>query len=134
MLVFDTNIWISYTLSPNGLAHQCVDKAINHNDYAFSQDTFRELTEVLMRSKFDPYFSQQTRKEALRVIAANAQWETEIIPQATECRDPKDNMFLDLSRACGADYLISGDEDLLVLNPYHGTRIVTPRWFIDEKL
>ncbi len=134
MLVFDTNIWVSYALSPKGVARQCVDKAINFNDYAFSQDTFSELADVMMRPKFDRYFSRQARETVLRVIAANAHWETDVSAQATECRDPKDNMFLDLSRACGADYLVTGDEDLLVLDPYHSIRIVTPRWFLDEKL
>ncbi|MGJ8678511.1 MAG: putative toxin-antitoxin system toxin component, PIN family [Akkermansiaceae bacterium] len=134
MLVFDTNIWVSYALSPKGIARQCVDNAIDHHDYAFSEETFRELGNVLMRPKFDPYFSQKARQETLRMIATNARWETNIIPQATECRDPKDNMFLDLLRACSADYFITGDEDLLVLNLYHGTQIVTPRWFVDEQL
>ena len=134
MLVFDTNIWVSYALSPGGVVGQCVDKAIDHNDYAFSEATFAELADVLMRPKFDPYFSQHARQDALRAIAANAQWETDIIQQATECRDPKDHIFLDLARACGANHLITGDEDLLVLDPYHDIRIVTPRWFMEEKL
>jgi len=66
MLVFDTNIWVSYALSPGGVVGQCVDKAIDHNDYAFSEATFAELADVLMRPKFDPYFSQHARQAALR--------------------------------------------------------------------
>ena len=49
--------------------------------------------------------------------------------QSAACRDPKDNKFLELAVAGSAGYLISGDEDLLVLNPFRGIRIVTPAEF-----
>jgi uncharacterized protein len=45
------------------------------------------------------------------------------------CRDPKDEKFLEL--AANADCIVSGDKDLLVLNPFRGTLILTPREFLD---
>ena len=46
------------------------------------------------------------------------------------CRDPNDNMILDLAFASKADFIITGDEDLLTLNPFKATRIVKPSEFM----
>lgn len=54
--------------------------------------------------------------------------------EVTVCRDPKDNMFLSLALAGKADFLITGDKDLLVIKKFHGTKIVTPKEFLAEKL
>jgi uncharacterized protein len=48
------------------------------------------------------------------------------------CRDPKDNMFLELALSGNADLIISGDNDLLVLNQFRGIPVITPREFIDN--
>jgi len=48
----------------------------------------------------------------------------------TACRDPRDDKFLDIALAGDAAAIISGDRDLLVLNPWHGIPIVTPAAFI----
>lgn len=50
----------------------------------------------------------------------------------TDCRDPKDNKFLSLALSGDADFIISGDKDLTVLNPYHGVRILTMREYAEE--
>ena len=47
-----------------------------------------------------------------------------------ECRDPKDNKFLELAVAGNADCVITGDKDLLVLNPFRGIKIISPSDFL----
>jgi putative PIN family toxin of toxin-antitoxin system len=47
------------------------------------------------------------------------------------CRDPKDDMFLEVAVAGKDTYIVSGDQDLLVLDPYENIRIVTPRDSLD---
>lgn len=47
-------------------------------------------------------------------------------------RDPKDDMMLEAAVAGAAEYLVTGDQDLLVLKEFKGTRIVTPREFLDH--
>jgi len=49
-----------------------------------------------------------------------------------ECRDPKDNKFLELAVSGGATHLISGDNDLLVLHPFRGIQIMTPQMFLSQ--
>ncbi len=48
----------------------------------------------------------------------------------TECRDPKDNKFLELAVAGNADCIVTGDKDLLVLNPFRDTKIISPANFL----
>ncbi|MBV6442783.1 MAG: putative toxin-antitoxin system toxin component, PIN family [Haliscomenobacteraceae bacterium CHB4] len=52
-------------------------------------------------------------------------------PLPTVCRDTDDNNVLQLTESVQADYLITGDKDLLVLNIYQGTRIVAPAQFLE---
>jgi len=46
--------------------------------------------------------------------------------RVTDCRDPKDNKYLELALAAGAETIVSGDDDLLVLDPWRGARIMRP--------
>ncbi len=51
----------------------------------------------------------------------------EINETFTFCRDPKDDKLLDLAVSGNANVLVTGDKDLLVLSPFHGIDIITPR-------
>lgn len=63
---------------------------------------------------------------------------TQAIAPVLQCRDPKDQIFLDLAHSAQADFLVTGDEDLLVLNdPLHkqmALRICTPAAFLTDFL
>jgi predicted nucleic acid-binding protein len=50
----------------------------------------------------------------------------------TDCRDPKDNKFLELALSGQATHIVSGDEDLLVVHPFHGILILTPQAFLTQ--
>jgi uncharacterized protein len=54
----------------------------------------------------------------------------EIIDRVTECRDPTDDKFLELAVNGHADLILTGDADLLVLNPFRGIPVVAPVTFI----
>ena len=54
----------------------------------------------------------------------------ELAEKITVCRDPKDNKFLELAVAGNADCLITGDKDLLILNPFRGIKIISPSDFL----
>ena len=49
------------------------------------------------------------------------------------CRDPKDDKFLELAVNGGADVIVSGDADLLVLNPFRGIAIISPAVFVQRR-
>ena len=109
-----------------------MSRALDSHDVAFSSATFSEISEVLNREKFDPYASIESRKEFLGRLMERGTWVDESLLQpVTDCRDEKDNMFLALTLATEAEFPVTGDEDLLVLDPFRGTRIVTVRQFAE---
>ena len=75
--------------------------------------------------------TEDRRREALELLAAAALW---VDPGETveDCRDAKDNSYLELALAAQAVIIVSGDEDLLVLNPWHGIQVLRPAQFLEE--
>jgi uncharacterized protein len=88
-----------------------------------------ELAEVLSRKKLNKYLLEEERMRFLVALLKEAEL-VEIGEVVTDCRDVKDNKFLELAVSGKADYIVSGDEDLLVLNPFRGIPILTPREFL----
>jgi len=126
VLIIDTNLWVSFALFPDNSTGKMVGEALDFDDIIFSKATFAELAEVLRRDKFNRYVSLENREGLLSRVADRAVWIDErTLSPVTDCRDVKDNKFLELALACDAEYLVTGDQDLLVLDPYNGTRIVT---------
>lgn len=93
--------------------------------------TLLELNEVITRSKFDKYVSEEKRKEFLAALVKKAEF-LEVTEEITDCRDAKDNKFLALAVGGNADCLISGDCDLLVLHPFRGILILQPGDFLQQ--
>jgi len=127
--VVDTNVLVSRLLAPRSTAAQAVDRALDRGNLLGSEETLAELVEVLARHKFDPYVSREDRREFIRMLGGVMQL-VPITRRVTACRDPRDDKFLDIALAGDAAAIISGDRDLLVLNPWHGIPIVTPAAFI----
>jgi len=128
-LVFDTNIIISAMLFEDSKPSKAFYIGIKQGVILFSSSTLSELEDVLWRRKFDQYISQEERFQFLTGLILNST-PLEIDKTITECRDPKDNKFLELAVCGKADFIISGDEDLLVLNPFRNIQILTPDSFL----
>jgi len=105
------------------------DIGINQGVLLFSLPTLAELEEVLWRNKFDRYISHEKRKRFLTSLILHST-PIETNETISECRNPKDNKFLELAVCGKADFIISGDEDLLVLNPFRNIQIITPDSFL----
>ncbi len=94
-----------------------------------SETTFAELADVLARPKFTPYVSMSDRQQFIRQLGRVS----EMVPITRimrECRDPKDDKFLELAVNGRADVIITGDKDLLALNPFCGIPILTPAQYL----
>lgn len=94
-----------------------------------SEATIAELDEVLRRPKFNKYVPEEKRLEFLAALVREAAV-VEASEVITECRDPKDNKFLELAVSGKASHIITGDADLLTLHPFRGIAIVTPQVFL----
>lgn len=129
--VFDTNALISAVLSPSSTNARAVKRAEILGEIVYSDACWSEFTEVLFRKKFDPFFTTEERREIadrllLRFIKEN------VTLSIDACRDPKDNMFLELAVSAGASCLISGDSDLLVLHPFRSVPIMRAADFLEK--
>ena len=82
-----------------------------------------------MRPKFDRYVSQEDRQRFLTDYRNAALW-IDVTRFITDCRDAKDNKFLEVAISANASCLISGDTDLLVMHPYETVWIMTPADFL----
>lgn len=130
--VFDTNSLISAALIANSTNWKALDKAIDLGVIALSNKTTEELIEVLFRQRFDKYFQNDNERWAIiNKIEINSKFFAPDIT-ITECRDPKDNKFLELAVSANASCIISGDKDLLVLHPFRGIPILNAVDFIND--
>ncbi len=129
-LVLDTNVLISSILSKNTPPQKLFDYSMAHGIILMSEATVTEITEVLTRKKFDRYASLVKRAKFLQTLASKIET-IKITESITICRDPKDDKFLELAVNGKADYLITGDRDLLVLHPFRDIQIITPAAFLE---
>jgi putative PIN family toxin of toxin-antitoxin system len=94
-----------------------------------SPATLEELAEVVQRDKFDRYVARSDREEFLEGLIERATF-VDAADQIHACRDPRDDKFLDLAISGKADYIVSGDNDLLSLHPFQNVAVVTSAAFL----
>lgn len=132
-IVIDTNVVVSAVLFPRSVPRQAFDLAIARGCLLASAATIAELNEVLRRPRLNQYVEESERLEFLAAMVqqAEAVHVTEVL---RECRDPRDNKFLELGVTGHASHIISGDRDLLVLNPFRGIAVVSPHDFCELRV
>jgi putative PIN family toxin of toxin-antitoxin system len=128
--VVDANVVVSATLSPDGTPRRALAVARSRGTIALSENVFREIANVLSRPKFAGIIGDERREELLELLSVAALW-VEPAEPVHDCRDPKDNCYLELALASRASCIISGDQDLLVLHPWRGVRILNANAFLD---
>jgi putative PIN family toxin of toxin-antitoxin system len=133
-VVVDTNVLISAALSPDGAPARLLRRLHRESRLVFAPATFDELRTRLWLPKFDRYASIESRRRFLSNTRESARWHE--VPASlnaqTWCRDPNDDKFIALALAAKATWLITGDDDLLCLDPLGELRILTPRAALDE--
>ena len=136
-VVVDTNVVLSAALSPTGAPSALLAWLLVHARLVLSEITFHELQTRIFKPKFDRYLSLETRKRILHDISAAALW-VEVSPHRSNklaaqrySRDPDDDAFIHAAIAADACAIVSGDLDLLVLDPIGTVRILTPRIALD---
>ena len=128
--VIDTNILVSAVLIKSSVPDVALKKAKNLGTMLFSEATFQELQEILNRSKFDKYISLSIRTQFLAKLKIESE-AVEIVEIIKECRDPKDDKFLEVAINGNATHIITGDKDLLELHPFRGVDIITATQFLE---
>ena len=126
-VVIDTNIWISFLIgkSLTGLSESLISGQVI---VLFSDALFRELIEVLKRPKFKKYFSETAIENLVTLLYEKVDL-IEVTHYFEDCRDAKDNFLLNLAVSGRANYLVTGDADLLILNPFQDVEIISYQHF-----
>ena len=127
--VFDTNVIISAVLFNNSVPGQAFIRALDHGRILVSKALVGELSRVLGRGRFDRYVTREERDAFLSSLIQESSL-IEISQAVQVCRDPEDDQILELAVNGNATYIVTGDADLLVLNPFRGIEIVTPAEFL----
>ena len=130
-IVIDTNVFISALLIRKSVPFQVVNIAFKQGFILNSDATFSELQQVLTRRKFEKYLTSEERNIFLFKLANESQ-SIDIKEEIKACRDAKDDKFLELAVNGNADFIVTGDADLLVLNPFRDIEIITPEIFISR--
>jgi putative PIN family toxin of toxin-antitoxin system len=128
--VFDNSAIVSALLFEQSVPGQAFTAALDHGQILMSQATLAELQEVLGRKKFDRYVSREDREQFLALLLREATL-VEIIEEVRACRDPKDDMFLELAVNGSARCVVTGDQDLLALHPFRAIPVLTPAQFLE---
>ena len=121
---------MSALLVPGSKPRRALDQAFQEGRVLLSFATLAELYDVLHRKQFRRYVEEELARSFLAALARDSEW-IDVDVQVNACRDPRDNKFLEIALSGRATHLISGDADLLVLDPFQGIRILSPQEFLD---
>jgi uncharacterized protein len=130
--VVDTNVFVSAALKANSLPFLVIRWVDRHDGLLKSAATEAEVLDVLQRPYIVAVTAPAFREGTARMLGA-AELVT-ITERIALCRDPKDDKFLELAVNGRADLIVTGDADLLALNPFRGISIVTPVAFVQDVL
>ena len=126
--MIDANTVVSAALKPGSVPREAILMARLRGVIALSDAVFAEITEVLARPKFRRVLSDDRRLEIIELLSVAAVWFDPVIA-VQDCRDAKDNRYLELALAAGAQAIVTGDDDLLLLDPWRGIRVLRPADF-----
>ena len=123
-VIIDTNLWISFLLGHQVQFVRRVLTDMRFEVYVCAQ-LIEEIRDVASRDKICKHLGSNDLDDLLAILNAFCQFvviESEVSPTAV--RDPKDLYLLALADTIGADYIVSGDADLIDLRQYHQARII----------
>lgn len=128
-IIIDTNLWISFLISNN---FNQLDEILNtvQCTVLFSQELLEEFIEVSGRPKLTKHFSKSNLINILETIQEFAEF-IEITSTVQYLKDSKDDFLLSLALDGKADYLITGDKELLDVKKFSSTEIITMTDFLE---
>ena len=129
-LVIDTNLWISFIISKKLNLLEPILFAENTR-ILFSSELVEELQATITKPKLKKYFSENALEEMLTVFDPYIDFIT-VKSTVSICRDPNDNFLLALAKDGKANYLLTGDNDLLDIGKYQKTIIIKITEFLEQ--
>jgi putative PIN family toxin of toxin-antitoxin system len=131
VIVLDASALVSAAIGRGSVPYRAVRHAFAQDRVAVSEPMMAELLGVFARPRLARFLLPDLREEVLALIDRFGVFFAPV-DRVTDCRDAKDNIYLELALAAGAATIISGDADLLVLDPWRGVRILKPAAYLAE--
>jgi uncharacterized protein len=130
-IILDTNLWISFLISKK--FHKLDSFILNNKvKLIFSQELLEEFITVINRPKFKKFFNKKDIHQLLELFDIYGEL-IDVKSVVDLCRDPNDNFLLSLAKDSKADFLLSGDQDLLDIKKIGKTRILSLNEYIVSK-
>ena len=129
-IVFDTNVVISAILFAGSMPRRAIELALTKGTILISVALSEEMNRIIVQDRFDRYVSRRQRERFLELLIRESE-HIEITESIQVCRDPKDDRVLELAVCGNAAYIVTGDADLLVLNPFLGIGVLRPADFLE---
>jgi len=131
-VVLDTSVLVSALIRRQGTIGEVL-RLLRDGRFIviYSTASMIEIIDVLGRDPFRTKY--QIESEDITTLVNLIRLRGELVNplrKVTICRDPKDDKFLEAALAGQADAIVSGDADLLVLNPFEGVPILRPAEFL----
>ena len=121
-VIVDTNCWISFLIGRR--LSRLVDLLSNERiQLVLCDELLEEIRDVTSRSKFAKYFPKEDVESLIEFMQLIGEV-FEPKQQVTLCRDEADDYLFALAIEAKANYLVTGDQDLLVLQEIETCRIV----------
>ncbi|GHV86005.1 hypothetical protein AGMMS50230_16130 [Spirochaetia bacterium] len=128
-VVIDINIFVSAFLW-EGNPEKIIDRVIDGTDVLYiTKEILEQISEVLNRPKFNA--DKEGVKYYIKAIEEMANELTAAIKIQNGSRDIDDNSILECGITGNVDYIITGDDDLLVLKEFNGIKIITPKDYLE---
>jgi putative PIN family toxin of toxin-antitoxin system len=133
VIVFDSSALVGAAIRRDGVPELALRHAFQRDRIAVSEAVMAELLDVFARPRLQRFLDPALRGELLSTLLASGVF-FEPAERVTDCRDPKDNIYLELALASGADTIVSSDQDLLVLHPWRGVRVLRPAEYLAQTI
>ncbi len=131
MIVFDASSLVSATFGAGRVPDRAIRHAFATDTVAVSDVVLAELVDVLFRKRIAHLVNPQQRLSLLALMNDFGKFVTPT-QRVSDCRDAKDDKYLELALAANATTIVSSDNDLLVLHPWRGIRIVLPAIYLAQ--
>ena len=128
--MIDANVFAAALLRRNGVPRRAIDLIFERGQAIWTAAIFDELNDVLRRSYFRLRVEDAEREALLTSLILLGE-RVEPLERIRMGRDPKDDKYLEAAIAGAAVAIVTGDGDLLVLDPFRGIRILAPARFLE---
>ena len=127
-VVLDANVLIA-AYAARGLCESILELCIANDDIFLTTAILADVRDKLVRRIKLP---AERAGEIVSFLTNNAELVVPVEVPTSLCRDPDDNDILGAAKAAVADFIITGDDDLLVIGEFAGTKILKPRQYWQE--